>query len=406
MSLIDANDKTLKKRRNYVKSACIPCRKAHTACDETKPCSRCISRGIPHLCIHEDEEEISKQVPEEKGALRFEIHDSFAESQRKKPKKKPRDPNINTTNVNINMNKGTIGVPRGKEVTQSPKSRERIKQSLLINGPSPSPQLQERKIGITPLQPSPTTSPISSLISSPPFQPVSESPIFTFTPISSTFRSLPPNLTIPGLLHSSTLTTNKPPLTLPNIPEPSKTGTVISEPEKTLEDSDYVGLLKGIYQKIDNLESEITRMETELDETKQETQQLSKTCVTMQKQLLYLLHQPNSTVEQGDPAVSVWEMQTHRLIDSNPKFQELLKFADDDLKNHFHIRNIFPDFFLPFAFHFYHEMKFNISQKKDPKIQQLMYIQNRQGEDFPVITICTTEDSNQYILHFRRLTKY
>jgi len=148
-------------------------------------------------------------------------------------------------------------------------------------------------------------------------------------------------------------------------------------------------------------------METELDETKQETQQLTKTCVTMQKQLLYLLHQPNSTVEQGDPAVSVWEMQTHRLIDSNTKFQELLKFADDDLKNHhFHIKNIFPDFFLPFAFHFYHEMKFNISQKKDPKIQQLMYIQNRQGEDFPVITICTTEDSNQYILHFRRLTKY
>jgi len=87
MSLIDANDKTLKKRRNYVKSACIPCRKAHTACDETKPCSRCISRGIPHLCVHEDEEEISKQVPEEKGALRFEIHDSFAENQRNKPKK-------------------------------------------------------------------------------------------------------------------------------------------------------------------------------------------------------------------------------------------------------------------------------------------------------------------------------
>jgi hypothetical protein len=301
---------------------------------------------------------------------------------------------------------GTTGVPTFKEVTQSPKSREKIKHSLINTGPGPSPQLQERKLGITPLQqPSPTTSPISSLITSPQFQPVSES-LFTFTPIPShTFRPLPPNPTIPGLLHTSNQLPNKPPLALPDIPERSKIG-ITSEPEKTSEDSDYVGLLKGIYQKIDNLETEITRMETELDETKNETQQLTKTCVTMQKQLLYLLHQPNSTVEQGDPAVSVWEMQTHRLIDSNSKFQELLKFAEDDLKNHFHIRNIFPDFFLPFAFHFYHEMKFNISQKKDPKIQQLMYIQNRQGEDFPVITICTTEDSNQYILHFRRLTKY
>jgi len=145
-------------------------------------------------------------------------------------------------------------------------------------------------------------------------------------------------------------------------------------------------------------------MESELDETKQETEQLTQTCSTLQKQMLYLLHKPMSPVEQGDPAISVWEMQTHRLLDSNLKFRELLSYSEEDMNNHFHIRNIFADFFQPFAFHFYHEMKFNLSNNRETKIEQLMYIKKSSGEDFPVFTVCTqSENSSRYVLHFRRL---
>jgi len=72
--------------------------------------------------------------------------------------------------------------------------------------------------------------------------------------------------------------------------------------------------------------------------------------------------------------------------------------------------NIFPEFFKPFVFNFYNEMKTNISQKKNPKIEQVMYIQNEKGEDFPVFMICQPQyegtSQNQYVLYFKKVVRY
>eukprot|EP01125_Pyxidicula_operculata_P005910 TRINITY_DN2066_c0_g1_i2.p2 TRINITY_DN2066_c0_g1~~TRINITY_DN2066_c0_g1_i2.p2 ORF type:complete len:265 (+),score=12.50 TRINITY_DN2066_c0_g1_i2:111-905(+) len=43
-----------KKRRVHVKNACVPCREAHTACDEKRPCTRCVKRNHPKLCVVND----------------------------------------------------------------------------------------------------------------------------------------------------------------------------------------------------------------------------------------------------------------------------------------------------------------------------------------------------------------
>lgn len=41
------------KRRKKVSQACIFCRRSHMICDEQRPCSRCLKRGIDHLCHNE-----------------------------------------------------------------------------------------------------------------------------------------------------------------------------------------------------------------------------------------------------------------------------------------------------------------------------------------------------------------
>lgn len=58
MTLLKTNKPTdsRKKRRNHVKQACLLCRRAHTACDETKPCSRCVKQQRPELCVQTIEE--------------------------------------------------------------------------------------------------------------------------------------------------------------------------------------------------------------------------------------------------------------------------------------------------------------------------------------------------------------
>jgi hypothetical protein len=42
--------KTLGKRQKHVRKACIHCKKAHLACDEARPCKRCLHLGKPD-CI-------------------------------------------------------------------------------------------------------------------------------------------------------------------------------------------------------------------------------------------------------------------------------------------------------------------------------------------------------------------
>jgi hypothetical protein len=40
----------VKKKRKRVTSACIYCQRSHMSCDESRPCKRCVSRGMSELC--------------------------------------------------------------------------------------------------------------------------------------------------------------------------------------------------------------------------------------------------------------------------------------------------------------------------------------------------------------------
>jgi len=40
----------VKEKRKKVSVACILCRRSHLSCDNKRPCSRCISKGVPNLC--------------------------------------------------------------------------------------------------------------------------------------------------------------------------------------------------------------------------------------------------------------------------------------------------------------------------------------------------------------------
>ncbi|CAI5755799.1 unnamed protein product [Candida verbasci] len=42
-----------KKRKKKLEIACVYCRRSHMICDESRPCQRCIKRGIGHLCYDE-----------------------------------------------------------------------------------------------------------------------------------------------------------------------------------------------------------------------------------------------------------------------------------------------------------------------------------------------------------------
>ncbi|KAG7662644.1 RDS2 [[Candida] subhashii] len=42
-----------KRRKKKVEIACVYCRRSHMICDESRPCQRCIKRGIGHLCYDE-----------------------------------------------------------------------------------------------------------------------------------------------------------------------------------------------------------------------------------------------------------------------------------------------------------------------------------------------------------------
>jgi hypothetical protein len=70
MTLLKTNksNDTRKKRRNHVKQACLPCRRAHTACDETKPCARCVKQCRPELCVQTEEE--YKELANDEGEAR------------------------------------------------------------------------------------------------------------------------------------------------------------------------------------------------------------------------------------------------------------------------------------------------------------------------------------------------
>ena len=47
------NGKAQRKRKKKVEIACVYCRRSHMICDDSRPCQRCIKRGIGHLCYDE-----------------------------------------------------------------------------------------------------------------------------------------------------------------------------------------------------------------------------------------------------------------------------------------------------------------------------------------------------------------
>lgn len=52
-----------KKRKRKVEMACIYCRRSHMICDNSRPCQRCIKRGIGHLCRDEPTGNRQKKHP-------------------------------------------------------------------------------------------------------------------------------------------------------------------------------------------------------------------------------------------------------------------------------------------------------------------------------------------------------
>lgn len=49
----EKKEKPVKKRKKKLEIACVYCRRSHMICDESRPCQRCIKRGIGHLCYDE-----------------------------------------------------------------------------------------------------------------------------------------------------------------------------------------------------------------------------------------------------------------------------------------------------------------------------------------------------------------
>jgi len=48
---LETSDKSeAKEKRKKVSVACILCRRSHLSCDNKRPCSRCIAKGVPNLC--------------------------------------------------------------------------------------------------------------------------------------------------------------------------------------------------------------------------------------------------------------------------------------------------------------------------------------------------------------------
>lgn len=48
---MDKGESTTKKKRKYVRVACVNCRRSKTGCDVSRPCKRCVQHGWESTCI-------------------------------------------------------------------------------------------------------------------------------------------------------------------------------------------------------------------------------------------------------------------------------------------------------------------------------------------------------------------
>jgi hypothetical protein len=149
-----------------------------------------------------------------------------------------------------------------------------------------------------------------------------------------------------------------------------------------------LNVLGNTNQKFDAFVSEIQQARSEIASLKMQQDQMIEFLRVMQKQILYMLHNPIHPVQPGEPAISVWDIHTFKLVDFNPEFKELVKYDIELLKNNFYLIDLIPEFFQPFAFDFYNEMMYNMGPEKDPKVAQMMYFWNADGEEFPVHMSC------------------
>lgn len=69
-------DNTRKRRKKKVEIACVYCRRSHMICDDSRPCQRCIKRGIGHLCYDEPSTTQQKKKASSLGRALPEINTS------------------------------------------------------------------------------------------------------------------------------------------------------------------------------------------------------------------------------------------------------------------------------------------------------------------------------------------
>ncbi|KAI5962491.1 RDS2 [Candida pseudojiufengensis] len=75
-------DTTKRKRKKKLEIACVYCRRSHMICDESRPCQRCIKRGISHLCY--DEPSNSRQR-KKAASLRKDVEEKTEEQPPQQP---------------------------------------------------------------------------------------------------------------------------------------------------------------------------------------------------------------------------------------------------------------------------------------------------------------------------------
>ncbi|CAK7902657.1 regulator of drug sensitivity 2 [[Candida] anglica] len=94
----ETSKKAPKRKKKKVEMACVYCRRSHMICDDTRPCQRCIKRGIGHLCYDEPSNNRQRQ----KAAARTKKPD-LATSESFSPQPVSPSTGLNTPN---NVSKG------------------------------------------------------------------------------------------------------------------------------------------------------------------------------------------------------------------------------------------------------------------------------------------------------------
>lgn len=92
----DKESSKKKKRGKYSKRACIPCKKAHSACDSGRPCKRCLSLGLGHLCQDAERKKPRRRPAEEPNRQTYSSLTDFLPLLQKLPTGGPEEGNEST----------------------------------------------------------------------------------------------------------------------------------------------------------------------------------------------------------------------------------------------------------------------------------------------------------------------